>query len=229
MIVTCPSCKTRFHLDTSVLGYDGRRVRCHKCQHVWFQEPENEAPQMQKREVFAAVLEQVEIDPIPDSVRPDHYGVIDAGPRKPRFDVRAAFAAFIRKLASLTLKDIGAAAAGFAAALVAAAIVSALFWPAAKPDMTALTFENVKMEYAGTAAEPVFDISGMVVNTSKATHSVPLVDVAVLGPTGAVQGTIEVKAGEEVVAPEKASPFSGSFKGWPEKGSSVRLQFAVQP
>ncbi len=38
MIVSCPSCSTRFVVDPSALGEAGRRVRCARCQHVWFQE-----------------------------------------------------------------------------------------------------------------------------------------------------------------------------------------------
>jgi len=40
MIVTCPSCDIRFKVDTAALGAKGRKVRCSKCAHDWFQTPE---------------------------------------------------------------------------------------------------------------------------------------------------------------------------------------------
>lgn len=38
MIVSCPACATRFSLDASLLGPNGRNVRCAKCGHRWRQQ-----------------------------------------------------------------------------------------------------------------------------------------------------------------------------------------------
>jgi predicted Zn finger-like uncharacterized protein len=40
VIVTCPSCQTRFNLDAAKLQPVGRHVRCAKCSHRWLQLPE---------------------------------------------------------------------------------------------------------------------------------------------------------------------------------------------
>ena len=40
MILTCPSCTTRYKLDPERLGDDGRKVRCSDCGFEWFQPPE---------------------------------------------------------------------------------------------------------------------------------------------------------------------------------------------
>ncbi len=228
MIVTCPSCSTRFYLDPALLGFGGRRVRCRKCSHVWLQESEDDEP-TPKREAFSAVLERVEIEPIPESVRPDLGGDTAAAPRKAGFDAGAMLLRLLERLTRITLKDVAAAAMGFAGALLVGAVIAAAFWPAAVNDKPSLVFEDVKMGYAGNEKEPQFDISGMVVNTGYGTHSVPLIDVAILSPKGVVDGAIQLHAGEETVTSEKAVPFSGTFRGWPEEGSSVRLQFAVEP
>jgi predicted Zn finger-like uncharacterized protein len=39
MILGCPECNTRFAIDAQALRPDGRRVKCGKCDHVWFEEP----------------------------------------------------------------------------------------------------------------------------------------------------------------------------------------------
>ena len=39
MILGCPECHTRFAIDAQALRPDGRRVKCGKCEHVWFEEP----------------------------------------------------------------------------------------------------------------------------------------------------------------------------------------------
>jgi predicted Zn finger-like uncharacterized protein len=44
MIVTCPSCSTRYKMDPTRFGSLGRRVRCAKCTHVWLQMPPDDLP-----------------------------------------------------------------------------------------------------------------------------------------------------------------------------------------
>src|SRR5688572_9151411 len=36
MILTCPSCGTRYHADSTRFRAPGMNVRCAKCGHVWF-------------------------------------------------------------------------------------------------------------------------------------------------------------------------------------------------
>jgi predicted Zn finger-like uncharacterized protein len=37
MILTCPECATRYEIDAAKFPAAGRKVRCKKCSHVWFQ------------------------------------------------------------------------------------------------------------------------------------------------------------------------------------------------
>ncbi len=39
MIVRCGACAKRYHLDDTVLGSAGKKVRCTACEHVWHQPP----------------------------------------------------------------------------------------------------------------------------------------------------------------------------------------------
>jgi predicted Zn finger-like uncharacterized protein len=44
MILTCPHCATRYHLDPSSLGGQARTVRCASCGHRWQASPPSDAP-----------------------------------------------------------------------------------------------------------------------------------------------------------------------------------------
>ncbi len=39
MLISCPECKTTFAVPIKAIGVTGRKVKCSKCTHVWFQEP----------------------------------------------------------------------------------------------------------------------------------------------------------------------------------------------
>jgi predicted Zn finger-like uncharacterized protein len=44
MILTCPHCATRYHLDPASLGGQARTVRCASCGHRWKVSPPSDAP-----------------------------------------------------------------------------------------------------------------------------------------------------------------------------------------
>jgi len=46
MIITCPSCQTRYKVEPAHFGPLGRRVRCTGCAHVWTEKPADDLPKV---------------------------------------------------------------------------------------------------------------------------------------------------------------------------------------
>jgi predicted Zn finger-like uncharacterized protein len=83
MILTCPSCVTRYEVDGGMFPSTGRDVRCAKCGHVWRAAPDGEG--MAEPEVAAdpapEVYQQpVERDPEPQSSGAEEVHEEELGP-----------------------------------------------------------------------------------------------------------------------------------------------------
>jgi len=42
MIITCPNCKKKFQINSTLVPEEGRDLQCGSCKHVWFYKAENE-------------------------------------------------------------------------------------------------------------------------------------------------------------------------------------------
>ncbi len=75
MIVTCPSCETSFAVDESLLGEQGRKVRCSECGHRWHQLPEqpetSDATQTETPDAEASEEQVTEPDTPESAAAPD--------------------------------------------------------------------------------------------------------------------------------------------------------------
>ena len=60
MIISCPQCSSKFAVKAEAIGEKGRNVKCAKCAHKWFQEPNKE--ELEK-------LKTQEIQQEPDEVK----------------------------------------------------------------------------------------------------------------------------------------------------------------
>ena len=68
MNLECSNCSTRFIVKDALLLPHGRKVKCAKCQHIWFQDP----PKLEESEEAPKVIQNTipDFDEIPESVKP---------------------------------------------------------------------------------------------------------------------------------------------------------------
>lgn len=83
MIITCPSCSTRYPVEGSSFAPSGRKVRCAKCGHSWHQAPPTDLPRKDDAEAAATPATEEALPPQP-AEQPDAVPVF-AAPQKPLF------------------------------------------------------------------------------------------------------------------------------------------------
>lgn len=163
MILTCPSCATRYLIDSAALGNQGRMVRCASCSHSWWQRPPEDAPR------------RVDVAPPPEEVRP-----LPPGSNLPAFHPpnrgRMGAVAWVVLLAAV----LGVLAAGYfgRGALVAA-------WPPAAPIYAAIGLPlpgpqaNLRLfitnqEFAEEEGTRILLVEGEIANDSRQMVELPL-------------------------------------------------------
>lgn len=72
MIITCPSCATRYSLDDSKMPDDGRQVRCVQCSHVWHQERSepDDLLSLDETETGSSASEVPQLEEVPEAETP---------------------------------------------------------------------------------------------------------------------------------------------------------------
>src|ERR1700751_2499189 len=80
MILTCPSCSTRYSVDGAKFPAAGRTVRCAKCGHSWHQAGEEPAPEPAP-EIPAEVPAAAMVAPAETAASSDSFSAHPSPPR----------------------------------------------------------------------------------------------------------------------------------------------------
>ncbi len=186
MILTCPQCATRYQTDVASFQPAGRKVRCAKCSHVWFQE----APQPEPAEIeLPAPPEPPQWAPAPvhqayaPDVEEETQETIEEAPAKPpmRLDRLALVAGWLG-LAALVLL-IGWATVSYRQEI-------ATLWPQSsslysalgmKVNARGIAFADVSRRYETENDQMVLAVSGTIINVSARELPVPPVRVILTG------------------------------------------------
>lgn len=72
IVLSCPSCSTRYRADPQAIGANGRRVRCASCSYVWTAEVDDpvDLPELEPAPVEAVAEEAAA--PEPETAKPVH-------------------------------------------------------------------------------------------------------------------------------------------------------------
>jgi predicted Zn finger-like uncharacterized protein len=204
MILTCPTCSTRYSVDPTNLGRDGRVVRCVKCGHTWMQRPPADMPKSV----------DLEFTPPPEEVKPIPPGSSLPVIRKPVKPKASKKPLVISAVAAALLLLMGGV-------FMRQDIVE--IWPPA-----ALLFETVGLSVDALGAGlqlqhvrsekrvedgiTVLVIEGQVVNVSDRERPVPPLRAVSLGPDKTPLGDWTFTASHETLLPGEIATFVSQMR-----------------
>lgn len=214
MILTCPTCATRYVVDPAVLGVDGRVVRCAKCGETWREQAPADAPPA------------ADLAPPADAFRPLPPGSNLPVPAVARRSRRSAF--LLLGVAAAVL------AVGIGAVLLRERVVGA--WPAAARlyDAVGLPVEtlgaglqlrNVRSERRDEDGIGEILVEGQIVNVSDVQRSVPMLRAVALDAEGRELRDWSIPPSQVILLPGEVATFE-SMLGDPDPSiSEISITF----
>jgi predicted Zn finger-like uncharacterized protein len=236
MILTCPSCTTRYFVDDASLG-GGRSVRCAACSHTWFAQPALVLSQAADTGEDAAPRGALTREQVERMRRgPPAFGQQTGSPsarlkaqqmeRERKQRVRAAIGAW------------GGAGAAVAAAATGAVLLRediAGVWPQAAGAYAAVGLDvNVYgLEFADLQIERVYDgptptlvVSGAIRNIGGDEKPAPPLRFALQDANGAEVYHWVMRIDGRALAPGGSVPFSSTIDNPPLQAANLEATFA---
>jgi len=242
MILTCPSCGTRYSVDGSKFPSQGRTVRCAKCGHSWHQAPEAEP------EPEAIVHETPPAAPPPEAVPGPASGPApDPDPEPVAASPTRAYApAASAEQPRTPLGPKLAVVAGWIGLIVVVLLIGAsavryrqdiaVIWPQSagvystlglKVNASGIDFQSVSYKRDTEDNQMVLSVSGTIVNTGSRELPVPQTVRVTLSDAGNRElyhwtfkpNATVLKAGQSV-------PFTTRLSSPPAAAAHLEVRFA---
>ena len=244
MILTCPSCGTRYTVDGAKFPAQGRTVRCAKCGHSWHQDaeaPEPEPASVAEPAAAAAgaatataaeaTAAEAAASEAPDSFTPTRaYATTPAEPPAPRVPMasRLAVAAGWAGLIAVVLL-IGISAVRYRQDI-------AVIWPQSagvysslglKVSASGIDFREVAYTRETEDGQTVLSVSGKIVNGGPRQLPVPqTVRVTLSDASNHELYHWTFKPTATVLAPGQTLPFSTRLSSPPAAARHLEVRFA---
>ena len=228
MILTCPECASRYVVDDSKIGPEGRTVRCASCGGSWRAMPTAEAP-LELSPAAAASPPEAQPDPAP---RP----AAAALPKK----IRAKTRERTRTRRAITAGAVWGALGAVVLALIAAAALFRVdvvrLWPRTAGayarvgltvNPTGLAPENVQAAPGLKDGHAAVIVTGVVRNVETRPHDPAPLRVSLLDKHGKTLASQMTSVAPGKLAPGQTRPFTVAFLDPPTAGADVQVEFAL--
>jgi predicted Zn finger-like uncharacterized protein len=212
MILTCPQCSTRYHVDPASLGAAGRTVRCASCGNRWLAKPPSDTPKV------------VELAPAGTATIPRMWPAAVADAARGRGSASlVGWLAGVLVLLVLASAVIGRheIAAGFPAS---AGIYQALGLITTQPG---LQFEEVTSKRIEEGGVAVLVVEGAIVNHSEEQRRVPPIRITLLDGGGRRLQQELFSAKDAALAAGARTSFSGRLINPAEQARNYSVTFEI--
>ena len=231
MILTCPSCATRYRADPAKLSGQGRNVRCAKCGHVWFQpaaEPESVPV------VLGTGPGNSYGSPTLGDIVTERKLAVDSEPTEPSAapQTRRRGRTLATVLATIILFAI-LAGAGWAAVQYRQVIVrlwpeSARFYSAAglPVNLTGIAIRNVGLRQQVQDGMPILSVTGTIVNVSNRDQPIPKLRAILFDESRRELYRWTFDAGIMTLSPGGSKNFGANLPNPPPDARTVNVSLA---
>lgn len=213
MILTCPSCSTRYAVDPAALGLGGRMVRCSRCGHSWSQRPPDDLP----RRLDAASTRE-EVRPIPPG---SNLPAILS--RRRRVD-RVGWVMLAVFIAVVVGGGLGAREQIVAAWPPSERLYDAIGLGLAPQDL-GLDLLNVEYRSLTEGEVTLLIVEGEILNRARQSRTVPLIRVALMDEDQREIESWTVPTEKAELAPEETTRFSMRLRSPPNEALSLSVSF----
>ena len=237
MILTCPSCRTRYQSESARFVPPGRNVRCAKCGQVWFQPapaPEPEPEPMREPEPESALQSApavaANVSPPAMSIGTQAMRASKEEVQRPRRRSRSSTLVQTSGWAALVLLavSVGWSSVQFRQDIAdmwpqSASLYAALGMPVSA---NGITISNIAYQQEVEDGQPVLAVSGKVVNVGDRELPVPVIRVVLTdGAKNEIyHWTFDV--GVPSLKPGAESPFVTRLASPPPEARNLNIRFA---
>ncbi len=215
MIVSCPSCATRYLIDPTALGGEGRPVRCAKCRHSWHERPPADMPK------------RVDILPPDDQPRDIPYGSnLPAVVARRRRANRLGWLAVAAAVIVIVVVGILARAPIVDVWPPAGKLYSAIGLGVDKIDVSGLEFQNVVRDQVVEGGVPILVISGRIQNLADDSRTIPPIRIGLMDANNIELHHWTFAAEQSELAAEGHTIFETRLNSPPQGAVSLRISFA---
>jgi predicted Zn finger-like uncharacterized protein len=231
MILTCPSCSTRYNVGDTSLGENGRTVRCASCGHSWFQKkPEDVAADSMLLRV-ASAAPKVFAPKAPAGPPPPPHTQARA---KAHAKIKAkhfAYAASAWALAGALMIGVIGTALAYRVDIVklwpkSASAFAAIGMPA---NLYGLVIESETVRSGSDASGPRLLVAGIVRNVTSTEKPMPYLRVSLQDEHGKELATWFVDAGKPSLVAGEKHAFMTEYPKPPAGARKVEISFADEP
>lgn len=236
MILTCPSCDTRYSVDGAKFPAAGRTVRCAKCGHSWHQPGEGEvvpeaAPEIPAEAVPAPAPAEAPVsDPFPVNPSPTRAfapAAVASEPRSPMGPKLAVVAGWAGLIAVVLLIAVSAVRYRQDIAVIwpqSAGVYSSL---GLKVNASGIDFRQVDYKRETEDGQVVLAVSGVIVNAGSRQLPVPqTVRVTLSDVSNHELYHWTFKPNATVLGPGQSIPFMTRLSSPPAAARHLEVRFA---